>query len=297
MTVPQPYNYCGTPDLTEDHLLLIIMSKIADNQNSKRLLEDTEKLTLLSDYLSIFDLDLEERIREPTKHARNLATMPDRFNDIFAEHGWIATEDIPASLMKQALSINQKDGIEYAEKFICSKFDDDYFKLHSHRMKAIWVWKNTSRERLLNLAYEDHKHGRHHASIPVVLAQIDGLSFDMHKKSFFSNKSALIVNNSVAAHETGLQTLSKKTGKPRNKTKNNPIHFPYRNGILHGRELSYDNELVSTKCFFTLFALRPWALKCQQVTLRKEMGEKCEDIPRFNPGDLLMEKISELLEK
>lgn len=271
------------------------MSKIADNQNSKNLLEDTKNLALLNDYLGIFNLDLEERIREITKKAKDQTTLPDRFNDTLAKHGWIATEDMSTPLMEKVLAINQKDGIEAAEKYICSRFDDDYFKLHSHRMKAVWVWKNTSRERLLNLAYEDHKHGRYHASIPVVLAQIDGLSFDTNKESFFSNKSALVIDDSVAAHETGLKALSKKTSKPRNETKGNPIHFPYRHGILHGRELAYDNELVSTKCFFTLFALRPWALKCQQVALSKAMGEKFEEIPRFKPGDLLTERIAKLL--
>jgi hypothetical protein len=223
-----------------------------------------------------------------------LATIADKFNDIFSEHGWIATEDMSVILMEQAVKLFHESGIEKAEEFICKNFDDAYFSLHSHRMQAIWVWSE-NRSRLLSLAFADHKQGRYHASIPVVLAQIDGLSFDTNKESFFDKKSALIIKDSIAAHESGLRNLSNATSKYRAKTRSNLLNFPYRHGILHGRELAYDNELVSTKCFFILFAIRPWALKCQQVEFDRQAGNEHEQIAGFKAGDLLAEKVKGIL--
>lgn len=63
----------------------------------------------------------------------------------------------------------------------------------------------------------------------------------------------------IAAHETGLQTLASILTKGRNKTNGDGISIPYRNGILHGRELAFDNKLVAAKCWAALFAARDWA--------------------------------------
>jgi hypothetical protein len=273
------------------------MTKISDNKNLQRLMNDANTLEQISDILYGFNVELDSRIRELSQKTKGLASIADEFNEKFSKYGWIASEDMSVPLMEQAVKTFSEYGIEKAEDFICKSFDDAYFSLHSHRMQALWVWKDTPRSRLLNLAYIDHKEGRYHASIPVVLAQIDGLSFDTNRKSFFDKKSALIIENSIAAHESGLRNLSDRTSKQRTKTLANPLNFPYRHGILHGRELAYDNELVSAKCFFTLFAMRPWALKCQKVEFDKQAGHEYEKILGFESGDLLAEKVKALLKK
>lgn len=63
----------------------------------------------------------------------------------------------------------------------------------------------------------------------------------------------------IAAHETGLQTLTSLLTKGRNKTNEDSITIPYRNGILHGRELAFDNKIVAAKCWAALFSVRDWA--------------------------------------
>ncbi len=273
------------------------MTNISDNKNLQNLINDANALAQISNILSAFNIDLDINIKELSRSTKAIATIADKFNSIFSSYGWIATEDMSIPMMEQAITIFSREGIEKAENFLCKSFDDDYFSLHSPRMQAIWVWKDTPRPRLLNLAYNDHKQGRYYASIPVVLAQIDGLCYDTNEKSFFDKKSSLIIKNTVAAHETGLQRLSKKISKGNGeiKTRTDPLSFPYRHGILHGRELAYDNELVSTKCFFMLFALRPWALKCQQVEFNRQAGYDYEEIPGFKAGDLLVEKVKALL--
>ena len=270
------------------------MTNISDNPHLQSLNTDTNSLEQLERFLRVLNVGLDLSIWELSQKARGVTTIGDRFNDIFSKHGWIATEDMSVPIMEQAIKLFTENGLEEAENFLCASFDEAYFSLHSHRMRAIWVWSE-NRSRLVELAFIDHEQGRHHASIPVVLAQIDGLSFDTNKGSFFDKKSALIINDSIAAHELGLRKLSNTTSEPRTKTSSNPLNFPYRHGILHGRELAYDNKLVSTKCFFILFAMRSWALKCQQIEFDRQSGKDYEQIGGFKAGDLLAKKVKEKL--
>lgn len=66
--------------------------------------------------------------------------------------------------------------------------------------------------------------------------------------------------DSIAAHETGLQTIASLFSESRNKTNDEVITLPYRNGILHGRELAFDNKLVAAKVWATLFAIKDWSV-------------------------------------
>ena len=273
------------------------MPEIKDNDDLQKLEGEAESLARLGELLDSFGIEFDHQFLTALRsETSQFVTLADRFNKAFSQHGWIATEDMSKNLMEKALEIFHSQGLDDAEKHLCAAFDDDYFALHSHRMRALWVWKNSERENLLKLAFEDHKNQRYHASTPVVLAQIDGLAFDINRATFFNNKkSSLILENSVAAHETGLSTLSKISGRQRTKTQSNPIRFPYRHGILHGRDLAYASRIVSTKSFFALFAMRPWALRCQQSELSRQQGLDYEEIPGFTPGDLLRSVIQEML--
>lgn len=59
------------------------------------------------------------------------------------------------------------------------------------------------------------------------------------------------------------------------------IYFPYRNGILHGRDLAYGNEIVSSKCIVMLFAIRDWIVNKNNEITRKQKYEK-----EINPHSL-----------
>ena len=83
--------------------------------------------------------------------------------------------------------------------------------------------------------------------------------------------------------------------RSRSQTNCSPLSFPYRNGILHGRDIAYNNQLVSSKCFFNLFALRPWALFIQQNELKKRQNKNYVDIPNLKIGKKLSDHIDWLI--
>ena len=48
------------------------------------------------------------------------------------------------------------------------------------------------------------------------------------------------------------------------------ITIPYKNGILHGMDLGYDNKTVAAKSWAALFAAREWAMKAEQGLLEEQ---------------------------
>ena len=110
------------------------------------------------------------------------------------------------------------------------------------------------------MAREDYLAGRYHACIPLLLSLLDGLVNDVSKHvGFFAENVDLTAWDCIAGHESGLQVLASILTKGRNKTNENAIYIPYRNGILHGRDLAFDNKVVAAKCWAALFAARDWA--------------------------------------
>ncbi len=131
----------------------------------------------LSPFLEILNL---ENYDNPIKKVGN------EFNSLFAEKGWIATDDTPVPLIKKSLDIVKNKGIEDAENYICNNLPQNFFENALHRMSAIWVYQD--RKHLIELAYEDHKSKRYHSSVPVILSQIDGILYDIASNSFFEKK-------------------------------------------------------------------------------------------------------------
>lgn len=62
--------------------------------------------------------------------------------------------------------------------------------------------------------------------------------------------------------------------KGRNKTNHDEIRLPYRNGILHDRDLNYANKYVSCKCVSLMFALADWMNMKDSEDFRKQKFEK-----------------------
>jgi len=95
---------------------------------------------------------------------------------------------------------------------------------------------------------------------PILLLVIDGIVNDIVKVGgFFSDEVNLIIENSIVGSGIGLQKVKEIVSKGRSITNNREITIPYRNGILHGRDLNYGNQIVAAKCWSILFALLDWA--------------------------------------
>jgi hypothetical protein len=192
------------------------------------------------------------------KKQAEILSIPDKFNDTFNECGWIAYESMNLEVMKEAVSLAESEGFEKAEIFLSEHYTEETLKWGILRFNGNTEFRR--RIRLAELAKADYLAERYHACIPLLLSLLDGIVNDVSKHvGFFANSADMTAWDCIAAHETGLQSLAALMTKGRNKTNEDPITIPFRNGILHGRELAYDNRIVAAKCWASLFAARDWA--------------------------------------
>ncbi len=207
------------------------------------------------------DKGLEKQFKDSEKLMKQLEEIqkiPDAFNKFFSERGWIAYESLKFEVMKECVTLAEKGKIDEAEEVLVEYFNDkETISILVVSLNHIKQFK--PRRTLLLNALDDHFNGRYYASIPLFLMMIDGFVNDIEPKGFFAEGIDLEVWDTIAAHKSGLQTMSAIFGKGRNKTTEEEITLPYRNGILHGRDLGYANVKVSAKALATLLALGDWA--------------------------------------
>lgn len=260
--------------------------KIRDIPKIQEMINEAEDLAkfreifpVIEPFLWLLGVDtnrLEETMEEADidklrSKADELAAIPDRFNDTFGEVGWIIHGGLSLEVAKQALHKSETEGFEEAEKVLVSNFDPDTVRFQLSRMAAL-----DSFGPRMNLAYkalEDYREERYHSCIPVVLALMDGLVVDVHVEKEgvvapFSYKDVqLEAWDSLVGHSKGLNQLHDLFTQSRKKTRTGEITVPYRNGIMHGMDLGYDNETVAAKTWAALFALGEWAAKAEQGEL------------------------------
>lgn len=192
------------------------------------------------------------------KRQAEILSIPDSFNNTFKNCGWIAYESMNLNIMKEAVSIANSIGIDKAEIYLSDYYDEDKLKYSILHFRSIPEFQ--CRIRLADLAKIDYLEKRYHACIPLLLSMLDGIVNDVSKNvGFFAHSADMTAWDCIAAHESGLQSLAALMTKGRNKTNNDRITIPFRHGILHGRELAFDNKIVAAKCWASLFAARDWA--------------------------------------
>ena len=119
------------------------------------------------------------------------------------------------------------------------------------------------RARLLDLAAEHHLAGRYDASVPVLLAHIEGIVIDVTGgKKYFTKaqgKKADVVNpQDIAGIEACMAALQVTYGENVDVTQASGSLS--RHGVLHGRELAYDTRVNSAKTWSVMDAVVHWAL-------------------------------------
>jgi hypothetical protein len=112
---------------------------------------------------------------------------------------------------------------------------------------------------LAQAAKREYLAGRYDSGVPMQLMLLDGFVNDIAQMGFFTDRTDLTAWDSIAAHDSGLKRLAEIFGTKRTKTTKDSITIPYRNGILHGRDLGYANKTVAAKCWAALSAISDWA--------------------------------------
>lgn len=199
----------------------------------------------------------------------DLVLQVELFNKRFSDKGWIAYDKMSSTLIAEINRIYDEEGMDECEKALTTYYSTEV-------EDSLFMLKNGSEElslryNLILKAFEDHKAGRYYASVPLFLMIIDGAVNDYTKRmGFFAEGIDLNVWDCLVGCSDGLKKLKSIYCKGRYKTNDVMIDLPYRNGILHGRDLNYDNIFVSSKCLVLLFAIHDWIIKKKNEKNRKQ---------------------------
>lgn len=220
--------------------------------------------------------DTVDRMADLLTDENELVTLVARGIGEFSARGWAASFAMPVNVYRQTLRTHDEGGsweeidalLEAgwaasgaldrlaARIGILGAADDDLREIAQHRA------------RLIEKAWEHHSNGSYEASIPIVLAQIDGITHDATTspqepkgRTFFSlrgrRKAEVVDDEALAGINEALPIVRKwfSTEYPTTATGGTPN----RHGVLHGRELTYDTRTNSIKCFVLLLAVWEWA--------------------------------------
>lgn len=215
---------------------------------------------------------------ELLEKGEDLLSIPDRFNYVFADRGWIMYESMNLEVVRSAIKKAEEGDFDGAEAELINYYDEDTIRWKLKEMKRLEVFR--ARWPLAMKALIDYKDERYHACVPVILALLDGMVNEAHEKGlgqklgFFAEDANLEAWDSISAHSKGLKALACIFQKGRKKTTTDSISIPYRNGIMHGMDLGYDNKMVAAKAWAALFAARDWAEKAEQGLLDPQPPER-----------------------
>lgn len=233
------------------------------------------------------------------------------FNEKYNSHGWIADRTINREII---INCNQLNDIKEVDEILSNYYTEEFinetvsvykifqnFNLENLPSIGTLFYKYfIDRDHIIQNALKDFLSQNYNSSVVLLLTVIDGITQDIDKKyGFFSepiNKKLELKNDTYLnidkISKTSLQEVHKLLYSPRNNTNNLEITIPYRNGILHGRDLNYGNKIVASKCWNILFALIYFG-KNNNLNAFKKDEEKntnpltIEEIKKNIPSDFL----------
>lgn len=234
---------------------------------------------------------MEQELQSIEQQIREFQYLPKQFNKYLSSRGWIAYDDIDYELMKQIVTMCESESIEAAENVLVELYSPKY--IDSHMIYFSHPLELSKRLRLIEFAFNDYKEEKYYSTIPLLLMVIDGTINNVTGKGFHANNFSMDVWDAITNIDSGIETIKSIFKKGRYKTNEEPIFLPYRNGILHGTDLNYDNKIVAAKCWHFLFVIRNWINSKKTEATRLEKFEMDTNQPPLRESLEKYKKIQE----
>ncbi|MFJ6675214.1 hypothetical protein ACIQMJ_29260 [Actinosynnema sp. NPDC091369] len=219
--------------------------------------------------------------RDKRPDVERMAAELDRFVDVvdgfystLGPRNWIFHESLSFDAVGEWLKGNASpEAVE--EKLIQVYGDED----------KLWVMVQLAsrhpamrkRDGLLRHAISDHLAGRYYAVVQVLLSVMDGFvnEYETIRRGLHAREAEdLDVSDAFISHHLGLAHAHATFRKVRGVSTEEPVFELYRNGIVHGTVINYDNAIVASKAWNRLFAVADWAAA----------REKEKQPPKDQPG-------------
>ncbi|WP_435192098.1 hypothetical protein [Streptomyces sp. bgisy126] len=204
---------------------------------------------------------------------RELADTVDAFYQLLGDKHWIFHGQMSLIAIRDVLDTADGDADRAEQLLIEYYHDPERLELMLLPLRKLPAMRR--RFDLVDKARQDYFDGRFYSTIHVLLSVMDGFvnEFETIRRGLHARKpEELRAWDSVVGHHLGLAHAHKTFTKGRTATQEEPVFELYRNGIVHGSILNYDNITVATKAFNRLLAVADWA-----VAREKEQRHQAEE--------------------
>jgi len=130
-----------------------------------------------SNVLKPFQIDFRRLFNGFTPLMKKAITM-------LANRGWFIDFEMPASVFKEIIKIINEGKFTIFERELIS-----YFEKHLDRIESDIIIRFKNRKNLINASFNAHRRKEYILSIPVILAQVDGICYEVVKHSFFMKRN------------------------------------------------------------------------------------------------------------
>ena len=216
--------------------------------------------------------NLEAQYDEMRRQLTDLTEYPRKFNKIFAGDGWLAHESMNFEVMKKTVDDYESGKPDAAEQSLLSYYSAE--QVEKKMFFFLGLEELRVRRKFIDYALAEYKDGRYYAVVPLLLMIIDGAVNDATGKGFHASAVDMDVWDCLTTSDGAIYTIRDIFKKGRKTTCTDTISLPYRNGILHGMDLGYDNQTVAAKCWCFLFVVRDWLVSKKSEPHRKVSFEK-----------------------
>lgn len=189
------------------------------------------------------------------KISEGLEMLPERtvnLQRLLAERGWFISSDLPMSpifSLESAFAANRGDVVD--------DFMSALVERHLEEIQTQLESNYSSRSAIFRDAFEAHRTGKYALSIPVFLAQADGICIDLLGKKFFSKeRNSDDPQSRKAVEALAVETFADllleplKTRGGMSANQREEALYPdilNRHRVLHGIDTQYPSKLNSLK--------------------------------------------------
>lgn len=264
--------YNGYNSITRENTKMSKITDVTSIQEMEHLIKETENLLQNKNNLKKLGLTpiqiakMHSQVKKNKEIITRMKNTLEKFEEHFSNRGWCAYESFSSTTMENIVYLAESEDIEVAEEKMLAYYRN---KLTINTGTLLKNSEFKKRVQIFNVAINHHISKDYTSSVPLFLMLMDGFVNDIEPTGLFATQTELTAWDSIAAHENGIGKVVKELNRSRKKTTIDSIDFPYRNGILHGRDLNYANEKVSAKALNLLLALGDWAEAKRKMELGK----------------------------
>lgn len=244
----------------------------------------------------LFDLSSDQRkqLEELKREHQRITETVDRFYGLLGDRNWVFTGDF--NLTAITAVIETEDAGTAENRLIDYYKTDERIAIPLRRLYRFDAMR--PRMELLQKALSDYEAGRYYSTILVLLSVMDGFVNDQEtsvRQGLHARSSQdMVAWDSVAGHHLGLGHAHQTFTKGFYQTKTTEVTDLFRNGIVHGTLINFDNVTVATKAWNRLFAVADWAdarkLQIKPAVPNPSLKESVDQWNRLQEQKALLEQ-------